>query len=382
MIKQPSYNRIALLVYLFMGSFFAANQLLVSHITLAFQATETQKGYMVSAIYTGAMIVVMIFGEIGERLGKRRAAAIAAFVNGLGAVVIMTAPSVGWVVAGCFIFGAGFSGFESNAISLIGDNSGESANKLIGLANALFSVGAVLSPIALAAVLKEDEYKPWYIFVIAFYAALVCYFLFDKKIDTFAVKGTPQKSLAIFALIRDPVMPLMMLMMMLFIGIETALTYWMSGLFERAGLVGYGAMMLSVYWLASIVGRLGASRLRRPEGIIPYCYAAAAVATALLLILPGALLKGIALALAGIALGPLYGSLIFLSGNRFPENSAAAVSLIIFSGAFGGMIFQPLIGLFVERGAVYGLYGAAIALLAVTAVGAYFIIRKMRGEKQ
>lgn len=359
-----------------MGSCFAANQYLVSNVAVAFNATDNQMGYMVSALYFGSMIMVLFFGEFAERVGKRVASSITAAVVCLGALLVTLAPSVTLAIVGLGLYGAGIGGFESTVISLVADKNPVGTNRIINVLQAIFSAGAVLSPLILDAVLPHDRFRAAYIVISALFAATFCYLFTNKAIDQFAVKGDPSSGLAIFRLLKNPLLLCYMLAMILFVATESTVTYWISTYFDRQGFVGAGATALSGYWLASIVGRLAGSRFKSAASLAVPCFLMAAVCAVLLLVVPGAALKIAAVFLFGLAYAPLYGGLQVLGGNLFPESSAAAFSLMVFAGGFGGTVFQPVISSLVRGSSGEGVYVLVAAICVVVAILMFFTNRK------
>lgn len=359
-----------------MGCCFAANQYLVSNIALFFNATETQMGFMVSAIYIGSMVMVLFFGEFAERVGKRIAAATTSAVLCIGATIIALAPSVYFAILGFALFGAGFGGFESSIIALISDKNPVNTNRVLNLRHALFSTGAVLSPLMLAAFLPDDRFRSAYIIVFAGFAAIFVYFFLNKAIDDFAIKTESSGGLTIFRLVKNPLLLSYMIAMILFVGTETTITFWISTYFDGQGFAGFGAAALSGYWLASIAGRLIGSRFQSAASLTVPCFLLAAISAILLLIVPGAIPKVCTIILFGLAYGPLYGGLQLLGASLFPENSAAAFSLMIFAGGLGGTFFQPVISRFMSSGDTGRVYILVSIICVAVAVLMFFTNRK------
>ena len=362
-------------MFILMGALFAGNQILVNNITISFGATPVQMGYMVSALYGGSMIMVPFFGELAEHTGKRIAGAIVSIFVGTGALIVGFAPNVPVAVAGYIIYSAGFGGFESNMLALTSDCNGESASSVINLLQAGFSGGAVLSPLLIRLIIPEPQYRAAYLVITAIYAALAAYFFSARSIDAFVIRNESLRGIAIVHLLRDPVMLAFMVSMMVFVGMESTCTYWISGYFNWQGYTVFSGYALSLYWLSSIAGRIVASRMKSPNRLLVICLLTSSANALALIWLPGILWKSIAFLMMGICNGPLYGGLSLLGGTLYPENSAAAFALMIFSGAFGGMVFQPLISRFVGSGTHNAVFYMVSFALASVAVMLFFIFR-------
>ncbi len=365
--KNKTFHVFSLFVFFMLGGFLAANQILVQNIALALGATKQQMGLMISALFTGSTLAVLFIGELGHRMGKRQAAGLTSLAVAAGSIVILLANNLLLVTAGFFIYGSGVGGYESTVMSLAADNQGTGANRSLNILQSLFSLGAVLTPLLLALLLKGSAYRPLYAASALFYLLSTLFYLFYRKIDRFAVEGIPRKGLTFLHLVKDPRMILLMFAMFIHIGSETALTYWIGSYYASVGLSDLAALSLSVYWFSSIVGRLLASRFHSPARIIAPAYTLAAGGTALLVLLPSAPLKLLAMALVGIGFSPVYVGLTLIGSGLYPTDTAPVFSLMVFSAGLGGVAFQPLMGLFVLSGNPQGAYWTIAALCAVMA---------------
>lgn len=372
MLKRKHFNRASILIFALMGCFFAANQNLVNNISVSLGANQTQMGNMISALYFGCVIAVLFFGELAQRKGKRFAAIITAGIVSTGALIITLSNSIPAVTAGFFVYGIGSAGYESCAMALVAEHNGKNANRSLNLTQAVFSVGAVITPILLSLVLKQDEFRPAYAIITCCYLSFALYWLFMRGIGE-AQPQEQQHGAAILNLVKSPYMLLYMLVMIIFVGSETAVTYWIGSYFTGQGIGQLGAFALSAYWFASIFGRVLGSLVKTPSLMMPYYFSLAALGCLLLTLLPGAALKIAAVVLVGLAFAPVYGSVAFLAAERFPEASAASLSLIVFSSGVGGMVFQPAISHFLTIGEPRSLY----VIIAVLSFCAALIMAQM-----
>ncbi|MDO4565856.1 MAG: MFS transporter [Oscillospiraceae bacterium] len=368
MVKDRTFNTVSIAIYFLMGSFLAANQSLVSNIAASYGAGEREMGYMISSLYGGSVVAVLIFGELAQRLGKRRASLLTSFAVCAGSFLVLISSSPLLATIGLFIYGAGVGGFESCVMALLTDNNGENSNRFLNFLQALFSGGAVLSPLIIAALFKEEQFRPFYAFVLACYAAFACYFAFGRRIDSFARQPEAMpKGLAFLKLIKHPLIIVYMLCMMIYLGSETAFTYWIGSYLEGEGLGLFSAGALSAYWFSSIFGRLIGTQFSSPSNLMAPCFLLAAAGCVSLVFVPGGWLKLLSVILVGLGFAPLYAGLALLAGTLFPSESASAFSLMIFSSALGGIAFQPFISLLISSGEAKGAYFIIAALCALCA---------------
>ena len=369
MIKDKRYNASSVLIFSLMGAFLAANQAIVANIATALGGSEAEMGYMVSALYLGSMLAVPFEGELAVAFGKRMAIVISALMVCIGAVMMLVCQSVLVAILGLTVYGAGIGGYESINMSLVADNRPEDANQFLNLLQALFSIGAMISPLIIARYLRSDEFRPMYAVLLVCFVILLLYFLLDKRIDTFASWDKREENGLVFLkLMKNGKMLIYMAAMFIYLGSETALTFWIGSLYSQAGIGEYGAMALSAYWFASIFGRLLGSRVKSPRSIVVPCFAVGAAGYFIVAFVPGVIAKTLAVIIMGIAFAPLYAGIAIIGGELFPEYSAPAFSLMIFAAGLGGVLFQPIISLFLSNGNAAAAYWIAGILSAVTAI--------------
>ena len=364
----------SVLIFTLMGCFLAANQCIVANVTEALGGTETEMGYMISALYIGAMVAVPLEGELSVLLGKRKIVFLATCLVCLGSLMIMMAQSVVFAIVGFAVYGSGIGGYEGINMALVADNRQHDSNRFLNLLQALFSIGAMVTPLLIATFLKSDEFRPLYAILVACYVFIALYFLTDRRIDTFAsVDVREEGGPAFLKLMKNRTMLLYMAAMFIYLGAETALTFWVGSMYSHAGIGEYGAMALSVYWFASIIGRLLGTRVKSPKTIMAPCFLISAIGYFIVAFVPGVLAKTAAIVLVGIVFAPVYAGLALMGGELFPDGSAPAFTLMIFAANVGGVAFQPFISLFLSSadpspaywvtGILCGVVGAVLALV-------------------
>lgn len=379
MIKDRRYNGVSVVIFSLMGCFLAANQAIVANIAQALGGSEAEMGHMVSALYLGSMIAVPFEGELAVAFGKRIAVVISALMVCVGAVLMLICQSIPVAIVGLTVYGAGIGGYESINMSLVADNRPEDSNQFLNLLQALFSIGAMISPLIIAKYLRSDEFRPMYAVLLGCYTFLMLYFLMDRRIDTFATRDKKEAHGFVFLkLLKNGKMLIYMLAMFIYLGSETALTFWIGSLYTQAGIGEYGAMALSSYWFASIFGRLLGSRVKSPKSIVVPCFAIGAAGYFVVAFVPGVIAKTLAVIIMGIAFAPLYAGIAIIGGELFPEYSAPAFSLMIFAAGLGGVLFQPIISLFLSSGNAAAAYWIAGILSAATAL----VLAVMQGREK
>jgi len=330
-----------------LGSYHSANQVLASYVSAAVGGGDALTGVLVSCIYAGGIPLVATLGYLGDRAGKRRCATLTAVALLIGSSLLTVASSSIMACVAYVFVGAGLSSLESMALSLIEDNNRDDAGRIINLTNAFFSVGSVISPIAVTAWLKRGSFNMAYMVFVGASLALAVVYAFFKKIDDFAIRLDNSHGSAvgdIKNMFKTPALLLCMLSMMLYLGVESSFTYWGTQYVRDLGYEYASTIVLSVFWFAVIIGRVVSTLMKDPVVLLPYCFVGMGSSLILFGLLPGEWTKIGAAFLLGIFAASMYGTILFLGGHIFPKNSAMAYSFMVISASTGGVIAQPIIG--------------------------------------
>jgi len=91
------------------GCFYSANQLLVNNIREAYGATDVQMAMMIGALYAGPLLMVLVFGSLSDRIGRKQSATIALLMVTTGLILLIISANISLVIIGYFIYSAGIS---------------------------------------------------------------------------------------------------------------------------------------------------------------------------------------------------------------------------------------------------------------------------------
>jgi len=345
------------------GCFYSANQLLVNNIREAYGATDVQMAMMIGALYAGPLLMVLVFGSLSDRIGRKQSATIALLMVTTGLILLIISANISLVIIGYFIYSAGISGAESIFFAITSDINGENSGKYLAFNQALFSIGAMISPIVISASISPDTYRLVY-FIIIVLVALILLFITRLNIDKKKEVLLKEKNrLTLVQLIRNPVILLCMATIIISTGSESALTYWIKVFFDSMNAANLGAIALSAYWFASIFGRLLSSKVGKLDKVILPGLIGATIGVILLLAIPNAYLKLIGLMIVGTSFAPIYPALGYKASSLYPQNMGVAFSLITFSSNLGGVISQPVISFVSTRASIFMIYAAVAVYL-------------------
>ena len=379
---KKHFNIFMYIVFFFLGCFFSGNQLLVHYAASHFNASDMQLGYIIAAMYVGSLSMVLILGELSEKIGKRAGVVIAALCYSTGALFIALSDTVSLSILSFLIFGCGSGGIEAVLFSLIGDYNGEKTFKVMNLTQATFSIGAVLGPLIITWLIGFASYKIIYGLMWFLIALIAVLFIISREIDSFTHRPEHHEGgFLALRLIRNPAMLAFMIILMLAIGCETSVTYWLVSYFDDLGVIALGSLGLSLYWMSSIPGRLIGASIRNTGRFLIICFLIACLGIFLLLMISLPALKLIGIVLTGLALAPVYPCISTLGARLYPERSASAFSLMVFSCGLGGALAQPVIGAVAEYRSIENVYSGISVMMVLLAVAISFAVRISRKEE-
>lgn len=314
-------------------------------------------GLIASAHFLGSAIAPPLAGLALARQSVRRVvvASAAVLIAGLG--VLVAAPVWAVAVAGALVGGLGLGGVSAalnSAYASIG-------NRAVNLVNAVFGLGSILAPLLVAALAPASLALPF-----AVVAALCALTLLTAR-----VCGVPA--------LQPPALPpaaggrsgvqvaLFAVLIACYVGLESGFGAWAGRHLDSLN-YDRAALFISGYWGGLTLGRVltGLFGARVRPGALVLVSAAVAAACALTAAtLPA--LAGAAYVVAGLSLGPVFGSTLAWMTRTLP---ARFIPFLLVAGSVGGIVAPALLGTLSARfgaGSVpVTLLGLALALCLLT----------------
>jgi fucose permease len=334
-------------------------------------------GLLFSLYSVGLIPAVVFSGFLSELVGRRPVLLASVLVMAAGCALFGAVPSIGSspnfaIALGVMVvLGVGAGGIETLTNAVVADDNQPSPGFALNFTHAFFAIGAVLAPVAVGLLLNAQ--LPWQI---AFYGAagmLILVFLILLPQSMPSAHGAGVSKGAASALLRSPVLWLMMLVLGMYVGAEIGLTAWISPLMEKTlgSARGLAASAVSVFWIFMIIGRFAAGALSvrvRPAPLIIAMGATSAVAS-----LAAALAPTISTCLIGAAASGLFMAGIFAvvmtdAAHRFPRHTATAFGILIAGVGLGALVPPALMGY------IAGFAGLRMAMLVPVALMALVAI--------
>ena len=354
----------------------------------AFSWSYTVSGAVLAAGAMGYFVTTFVVGLVVHRFGSKRVLVVGLAVEALGLFLLARHPSP--VLNMILNFGIGIGQGCAEVVTNFGvirmERPGES--RLMNLVHASFCVGGVIGPLGVGAYIGLAErggfdWRLLYPVIGALVVVAVVMFARLRFPDEPQPGGShPDETGAspAGARVPTPVLALLTLMLLCYVGAELGFSSWVSEYFVvvRSATPSFGALMVSVLWLGVLAGRLGFSFWFRSDrqDLAVVGLAVASGLSILLLRAVGTLGAAVlAVLLTGLGFSGVYPMVMTLVGRWF--RSARAVGIAATGGGLGSFLFPFLMGFL---GEILGIESsilfcaAATGLLAIVG-GAVIVLR-------
>ena len=289
----------------------------------------------------GILAGSLVFGPVTDRHGYKwmLAAAIALVFAGLE--IIAFAPSLGWLRMGVAFIGFGGGIINGGTNALVADISGDERSARLSILGIFFGVGAVGVPFALSLLIGRASFDQLVagvgaIVLIPLIATLVVRFPAPKQAQGFPLAAGAK-------LIRDPILLFFGLMLFLESGLEITVGGWTATFFsQELGLTtDLAVRVLSLYWLGLMLARLVLGHLLRrvpPTRALLGCIAIGLVGALLMLGSRGVATAAAGTFLLGVGFAATFPVVLGFVGERYPDLSGTAFSIVFVMALTGGML--------------------------------------------
>ncbi|GAA5511795.1 hypothetical protein Dcar01_00508 [Deinococcus carri] len=310
-------------------------------------------GWVASAHFLGSAVAPPLAGVALMRVSVRAVVMVSVLVLAAGVTVVALAPTWPAAVGGALVGGLGLGGVSA-ALNAAYASLGTRA---VNLVNAVFGLGSILSPLLVLSLGPASLAWPFLAV-----AGLALGTLLAARVWGVPGLRPPDRAAA-------PVQPglgfvLFALLIGLYVGLEVGFGAWLARHLEALG-TARPALVLSGYWAGLTAGRvltgLLGGRVRPPALVLGAALLAALAALAATrpLLAPGAYV------VAGLALGPIFGTTLAWMTRSLP---ARWVPYLLVSGSVGGILAPAALGLLVARSGT-GSIPLALAGLALLLTG-------------
>lgn len=352
--------------FLLMGLVVSAYGPLLEHLVRRFGVSLPVAGATISVHFAGSMPGVLIALRSFERISARVNVMIAAAIVSLGLFVIAIAFAWAIFLAGVAIVGFGFGILVLGLNQIVAYSEGARRAALLNALNSCYSAGAVAGPI-LVATFAAEHFSMLYLIGAGVWLLVI-------PVGAGIAGQLPGRSGA--SGWPGPLVLIFILAFVLYVAIETGTGGWMASHLRSLGISSTNAAATtSAFFLALVIGRLLITVVppRVPESTI--VLAAAAVATAGVLLANIESIAPLAYVAAGFAMAPIFPTGIVWLAKLRPGDSRAT-SWLYPAASLGGTFGPGLIGV-VIAGAGVGWTPAVLSAVAI-AMSAAFLFASRR----
>jgi fucose permease len=338
---------------------------------------EARVGGLIS-IFGLAMIPVMLAaGFLTDLINKQAVLTVGALLMVGGLILLARAKKYGLALLAVLLLSIAWSA-QINVVNVIQFKAfeGDTAH-VTNLANFFFGLGAFLTPLVVALLLRRAGFSPAMFALAAFVTLsavlIMCvdfgalYPVVPKLADRPAVPG-------IGILLGDPIMWLAAMAMFFFAPVEVGVSTWITTYLDENGVSEkLAAVLLSAFWLVYTFARLTAAFALPAGSERVFIVAAGLASIAILAAMVFGRNRNLAIAmvvLAGIVFGPTFPTIIaVLLGHFEPSLHGRAVGLFFAIGGVGWTIIPMAIGAYAKRTSIQrGFLMAMLSAVGLTVV--------------
>jgi fucose permease len=342
----------------------------------AFGIGKDTVGTMFAAGSIGYLFGVRLGGRLAGQIGLSWTLRGGLAVLGGGLLLVCLSPSWGFCIVGHGLSGIGGGMVEPALVSSVQILYAEKRRQALNLTQVGFGLGAIAAPYLVRTIFEAQG--SWRLgFGVVGGATLGLLLVFPRRRipseedvesepETLAMPPEVKVSHA-----RNPVLWLMSLSILFYVGGELGISSWASAYFEETHGVSKETASLAPFslWIGLLVGRLGmwfVDHRRSSRRILAVCAATGIVFSAAALMTDRIWLAYLFLAVCGMGLGPIWPTILDHSVTRLGTKSADTLSWVIIGGGIG-TLSQAVLGPIAEATSIRTALVVAVGLLVVMA---------------
>jgi fucose permease len=338
----------------------------------------------VPALFTGLLLGVLLSAPLLVRLRARTVAALGAGIQAASLIMLILASSGEAVVVVAAAAGVGFGLTEAAGSVAAKRSAAGSATRTLAALTGTVAVSAALSPVLVALAPGGTWLVPALVAALQLTACFALLSIDEEAPARPASPGFPSAAGRRWQAGSVRVSALAAVALVLYVGIETVFSGWSAVI--PAAVLGLdsqtAALGTSVFWICMAAGRFLAAALMhrgvRPQVllVVHTAITASALVSAVAVPSPFGL---IGLALAVVAMAPVYSLVLGEALDRLPSHLAArATGPLVAAGALGGTLVPAAVLVSGLQPTSPGTFLLAAAFCLVLCGGAALVLRSSR----
>jgi fucose permease len=311
-----------------------------------FKLTPDQNGTIAFAQALGLIIASVGIGPLIDFQGTKVGLVAGLAIIAVALFLLPKAGGFGSIMAYLFLLGLGGGMIVTGANALAFGVSKDQQATTLNLLNLFFGLGGLATPFISANLLQRNSVRLCYL------VATLTAITLGVHVTTEMPKPVGKSSVdfsSVGTLLGTPAMLLLALLLFLYVACEVGVWNWLVQHLIAQGIPESRALnILSLgFALGLLIGRVAVSQILKSVSSETVTLAAAAmmaITTLWMLKTSDATMAGIAVFLAGVAMAPVFPTVLAMVGVRFPNSVATAQGIAISSGWLGLAVSSRIIG--------------------------------------
>jgi len=318
-----------------------------------FALSNTLMGSLVSVHGLAMIAGSLLCGRLADRHNKRSVTLLGVLIFCIGGILICLCRGIALYLTGLFCLGMGYGTVQVPLATGASETFPASGSRIISIAQASFSLGAVLSPLLMKWLVTGIGYNWRTLYLITSLLSAAClimiFFAYFAPAESVTLH-TKSKQASPLRLLWHPLLLCCVAAMLCCAGMEKGSTFFINSLFTNDFFAAeQGALSISLIWAAMIPSRLLGGILKKPDRpvLIGFFLSAACCATLAFIKNPN---TALALCVAfGFFYGPVWPAIMGTAAQNFGKHSAFATSVVIAGSGVGGVLVPILTGWIADK---------------------------------
>ncbi len=311
-----------------------------------FHLTPRQNGNIALAQAIGLVIASVAAGPLIDNQGYKAGMVLGLALIALALFLLPASKSYGHVVGYLFLLGLGGGTIVTGANALAFDLGGSEHAAALNFLNVFFGLGGLATPFILANLLRGNSTRLCYLTAVATAATLAV----NAGVSMPQARSAGGIALSEAGkLLGHPALWLLAAMLFLYVACEVGVWNWLTRHLIAQGISEVRALnILSLgFALGLLIGRVAVTPLFktvRPETVTLVAAALMTITTWLALRTTRPAVAWVAVFAAGIAMAPVFPTVLAITGNVFGAAKATAIGIVAMFGWVGLAVSSPMIG--------------------------------------
>ncbi len=348
-------------------------------------------GIALFAGFVFSLISNFLAGRLGDRIDTKKIIITGLILIMAGLLFFGLYITFALFILYLIIIRSGYGALDASVYTYVSQFYHKDVSSIFVRLNLLWYGGSVLGPLFIGAALFLNI-NPRLTFIPISASFVILAILFYKiapaKKHDGPASPEKKKNENFLTIIRNPVIITSGLVLFFYAGSIFGLSAWLTTYFTAFGIkVSWGSMILSSYWVFSIIGLYMTNWLLKKTNEITIIFVGfiiGVICISIVAISPSITVKLVFLMLQALFLAGIFPLAKSIPINENPHASGTIIGFVLLIQGIGIMIFQPVLGFFAENlGRDFTVYvvlaGLVLALIFTSLL--FFFLNKKYGTR-